>query len=913
MTELATGIRVKEEELTRDGKEEEDEDDEEDLFGGDEEEDEEEGSPHNSAAAATVTPPPSVTTEETPPPADSNSVSASNSSVPVIKQLENDTTSALGAPETTADEATTAAASKPEPPQLNADPSLLLSTTTESPIVAAESLSALPTSTAAVVKAESSSEESENLPVQPQPPELVPTVDDSEKNASPPQLASAFSAATTVVDHPVTHPSTGVDGTSSSPSRASAPLSILDDETSPIPRKNNPSLSANNNANKKHFSGTRFGLDPAVKIPQSVDTKLLEGSILAKLKSLPPNLANDALQEYDDALQIKGGSIRNQGAYLFGVIKRYVSVQDRANSGEGPAILPMGEGLTPVVNARLETLVTSGFCTRDEMNEKVKSKIRMLSEKDALFAIDELSSAERSTIRNFGSYFMGILNRYMRGDTISRSVETVVAARPTRFDHRTSNNIQVHQSPLAGMGMGRGAAPPGAMPRGNDRNYRDKKQPHNLRERSRDRFENMNDRMRYGGGGGGDRGQPARPNRPWQPPHKQPPMMGFNPQQQMGNIPGGGMNMGGIPPPPPPPPMGNNNYMPQQQQQQTPYMPQQQHPPNQYGGQGFQSSNAPPPPQMGHNMPPQQQRPPNMSQQQQTYTMAQQPPPNNNFQHQQQQQHMIGNPPGHQSFGMGNQPQQQQPPPQQQQFVPQQQQHSFNPMGASLPGQMIHPHQQQQAQLQQDVSNSYGHWPQQQHNPQPLQSQLPVDILALADKASSALASQNKMNTLPGIIASSGVAPSQLYSSNNLSNMPGPPPPPPSFNNNNNNSGIMPNPYGPQPPSHPAPGSANAQHHHQQRNNSSSNNSSARPPRHTIATLQDLPTSVQYAVQNLVSTGQVEKIPDEGIMGMIFDLPESLALGALQKFTTIDKTGMRSRIAYLAGVLRRELEKINKR
>ena len=51
------------------------------------------------------------------------------------------------------------------------------------------------------------------------------------------------------------------------------------------------------------------------------------------------------------------------------------------------------------------------------MNEKVKSKIRMLSEKDALFAIEELASVERRQIRNFGSYFMGILNRYMRGDT----------------------------------------------------------------------------------------------------------------------------------------------------------------------------------------------------------------------------------------------------------------------------------------------------------------------------------------------------------------------------------------------------------------------------------------------------------------------------------------------------------------
>ena len=66
-------------------------------------------------------------------------------------------------------------------------------------------------------------------------------------------------------------------------------------------------------------------------------------------------------------------------------------------------------------------------------------------------------------------------------------------------------------------------------------------------------------------------------------------------------------------------------------------------------------------------------------------------------------------------------------------------------------------------------------------------------------------------------------------------------------------------------------------------------------------------------MQNLVATGQVEKPPDEGILGMIYDLPEPLALASLQKFATIDKTSMRSRIAYLAGVLRRELEKINKR
>jgi len=65
--------------------------------------------------------------------------------------------------------------------------------------------------------------------------------------------------------------------------------------------------------------------------------------------------------------------------------------------------------------------------------------------------------------------------------------------------------------------------------------------------------------------------------------------------------------------------------------------------------------------------------------------------------------------------------------------------------------------------------------------------------------------------------------------------------------------------------------------------------------------------------QNLLATGQLDGQLDEGMLGMIYDLPEHMALAALQKFSTIDKQTMRSRTAYLAGVLRRELEKINKR
>jgi hypothetical protein len=62
-----------------------------------------------------------------------------------------------------------------------------------------------------------------------------------------------------------------------------------------------------------------------------------------------------------------------------------------------------------------------------------------------------------------------------------------------------------------------------------------------------------------------------------------------------------------------------------------------------------------------------------------------------------------------------------------------------------------------------------------------------------------------------------------------------------------------------------------------------------------------------------MATQQVDGPLDAGMLGMIKDLPEDLAMAALQKFTTIDKNTMRNKTAYLAGVLRRELEKINRR
>jgi hypothetical protein len=168
----------------------------------------------------------------------------------------------------------------------------------------------------------------------------------------------------------------------------------------------------------------RFGLPNTTKIPASVTDDLLlggNGKLLETLQGLPPNLMNDALQEYDDAVHVKGGTIRNRAAYLFGVIKRYVSVQERVvKGGAGPGVVPMGPDLTPAVHERLARLVATEFCTQEEMNEKIKSKIKMLPEEDALYAIEELASVNRTQIRNFGSYFMGILNRYMKGEPMRK-------------------------------------------------------------------------------------------------------------------------------------------------------------------------------------------------------------------------------------------------------------------------------------------------------------------------------------------------------------------------------------------------------------------------------------------------------------------------------------------------------------
>jgi hypothetical protein len=69
------------------------------------------------------------------------------------------------------------------------------------------------------------------------------------------------------------------------------------------------------------------------------------------------------------------------------------------------------------VKDRLRMMVGRNFCSDEDLrDEKVRSKLLALSDKDALNSIDELLGVDPTIIRNFSSYFLGIVNRYARGE-----------------------------------------------------------------------------------------------------------------------------------------------------------------------------------------------------------------------------------------------------------------------------------------------------------------------------------------------------------------------------------------------------------------------------------------------------------------------------------------------------------------
>lgn len=87
----------------------------------------------------------------------------------------------------------------------------------------------------------------------------------------------------------------------------------------------------------------------------------------------------------------------------------------------------------------------------------------------------------------------------------------------------------------------------------------------------------------------------------------------------------------------------------------------------------------------------------------------------------------------------------------------------------------------------------------------------------------------------------------------------------------------------------------------------------ARPPTQTFAhqkgNEKELPLMVQYAIQNLRTTGHIEQTLDAPLVAMLKRLPEHSALQALEIFSTCDLTKMRNKGAYLSGILKKELIK----
>ena len=112
----------------------------------------------------------------------------------------------------------------------------------------------------------------------------------------------------------------------------------------------------------------------------------------------------EALAEFDAAVKERGSEIRSLPAYLVGVIKRYKTIQQASQGGAGM--------LSDRVMARLDRLVSSGYCSQTEIDDGIKNKLAMMTENEGLSAIEELCQIKREDIRSFSSYFMGILNRY---------------------------------------------------------------------------------------------------------------------------------------------------------------------------------------------------------------------------------------------------------------------------------------------------------------------------------------------------------------------------------------------------------------------------------------------------------------------------------------------------------------------
>jgi len=79
-------------------------------------------------------------------------------------------------------------------------------------------------------------------------------------------------------------------------------------------------------------------------------------------------------------------------------------------------------------------------------SSEVKQKLEMLSQDDAVLAIDELRRIERTTIRNFGRYFVGILDRYHRNRSSMSAGPSTNKASKNDKETNSNTNTDIYET-----------------------------------------------------------------------------------------------------------------------------------------------------------------------------------------------------------------------------------------------------------------------------------------------------------------------------------------------------------------------------------------------------------------------------------------------------------------------------------
>mmetsp|Transcript_15442 Transcript_15442/g.24210 ORF Transcript_15442/g.24210 Transcript_15442/m.24210 type:complete len:688 (-) Transcript_15442:149-2212(-) len=602
-------------------------------------------------------------------------------------------------------------------------------------------------------------------------------------------------------------------------------------------------------------------LPDGVTLPSSVTPDMIDGRLRRSFLELAPTQMREVLDEYHEAVREKGSEIRNKNAYLFGVVKRYKSLHERTfNSNGGYNAMPQGSNLTGQVSTRLDTLIASGFCTAEELDMKIKDRMRMLSERDALDAIDEMNGCSRAEIRNFGSYFMGIMNRYMRGERMNPQNRGSNRARNNnqggnRFDDRNRNNAGRFSH--YGSNAGRHDRDSANSQHGRDdrrdgrdnRSSRDGDRDHyRRRRRSRSRSRSYDSRSRSRSRSPGHRrrrsrsdsrdgyrsrrhddGRRSSRDSRRSSSHRDSNHSSIQSSKAYVQNPALSHMLRPPPPPPPPPPRPQNMMQPMALGQ-----PQLMGQPHLMGQPQMMLGQPMGGPQFMPTLGQIPQQPagvvvPNAQQMQQFNPMSPQ------MQQQQLLQQQLAAALPISNMQQAKPTLQQQPIQQMQNFNQNISQQAATALTNQLLGQGIAPSSLGQG------AQANAAWSMQTQN----RGQAPMDILGLADKAAQALS---------GTIPQGGANP----------NFPPPPAPVPAHSF----------------------------------------------PQQSAGSEKDLPMMVQYAVQNLRTTGHIEQTLDGNLCGMLKRLPEHAALQALEIFSSCDLSKMRNRSSYLAGILKKELIKL---